>query len=211
MNGSCLLYYICLFIPCQPLVFVFSQKRSPPKWAWWFLLRGISYPRQCLDCQCSFHLTAAELAAQTVDGYFAFGNWFCIYFFCLIYGHRLPCCPLCYSWPNRSCVRPIIRNLPMSNRICYDEKASHDVYCYPKRFEKQSNSCFSQRKNWNIRSIIIGVTHQMTCCSCPNLFYTIHKISYGGPGGHCPRVLNPFLFASYSNNSQYIFIFDGCQ
>ena len=113
MNGSCLLYYICLFIPCQPLVFIFSQKRSPPKWAWWFLLRGISYPRQCLDCQCSFHLTAAELDAQTVDGYFAFGICFCIYFFCLIYGHRLPCCPLCYSLPCRVYIRPIIKKLSL--------------------------------------------------------------------------------------------------
>ncbi len=27
-----------------------------------------------------------------------------------------------------------------------------------------------------------------------------HKIPYGGPGGHCPRVLNLFLIASYNNN-----------
>ena len=35
--------------------------------------------------------------------------------------------------------------------------------------------------------------------------------AFGGPFGHCPRVLNPFLSASYSNNSQYIFIRQVCQ
>ena len=34
---------------------------------------------------------------------------------------------------------------------------------------------------------------------------------YGGPGGIRTPVQNTFLSASYSNNSQYIFIFDQCQ
>jgi hypothetical protein len=29
------------------------------------------------------------------------------------------------------------------------------------------------------------------------------NILYGGPAGNCPRVLNPFLSASYSNNLHY--------
>ena len=63
-------------------------KKSPPKWAWLFLLRGISCPRRCLDCQCGFRC-AAELYAHTVDSYFTFSRCFCIYFFC-IYGRESP-------------------------------------------------------------------------------------------------------------------------
>ena len=55
-------------------------KENPPGRVPEFLLRGMSYPRQCLDCQCSVHLAGAELDAQTVDGYFAFCICFCIYF-----------------------------------------------------------------------------------------------------------------------------------
>lgn len=29
---------------------------------------------------------------------------------------------------------------------------------------------------------------------------TFHKLPYGGPGGHCPRVLNPFQSTSYNHN-----------
>ncbi len=34
----------------------------------------------------------------------------CVYSFCLIYGHRLPCCPLVYSLPCRNHDWPIIKN-----------------------------------------------------------------------------------------------------
>ena len=66
------------------------QQKKGAEAPWLFLLRGKSYPRQCLDCQCGFHLAGTELDAQTVDGYFAVSRCFCIYFWCLIYGHRLP-------------------------------------------------------------------------------------------------------------------------
>ena len=42
-------------------------------------------------------------------------------------------------------------------------------------------------------------------CRRPSLSVSV-KNTFGGPGGYCPRVQNTFLFASYSNNSQYIFI-----
>jgi hypothetical protein len=72
----------------------------------------------------------------------------------------LPSCPLCYSLPNRSCVRPI-RRTPITALppICFQRH----IIRYP----------------------------------CTELRY---GCSSGGPGGHCPRVLNLFLIASYNNN-----------
>ena len=49
-------------------------------------------PRQCLGCQCELFVV-------------------CVYGFCLIYGHRLPCCPLCYLLPCRVYIRPGINTL----------------------------------------------------------------------------------------------------
>ena len=64
---------------------------------WWFLLRGISYPRLRLGCQSELFVV-------------------CIYGFCvfdqvtpILTASTLPDCPFPYSWPNRSCVRPIIK------------------------------------------------------------------------------------------------------
>ena len=39
----------------------------------------------------------------------------------------------------------------------------------------------------------------------------VGNMFYGGPGGHCPRVLNPFLSTSYSLNLHYILISGCCQ
>ncbi len=53
-------------------------------------------PRQCLGCQCELFVV-------------------CVYVFCLIYGHRLPCCPLCYLLPCRNYAGPskeLLTNIP---------------------------------------------------------------------------------------------------
>jgi len=63
-----------------------------------FLLRGISYPRQCLGCQSELFVV-------------------CIYVFCLINGHRLPCCPLCYLLPCRNYAGPSERHLCLVNPL----------------------------------------------------------------------------------------------
>jgi hypothetical protein len=58
----------------------------------------MSYPRQCLGCQCEQFVV-------------------CVYVFCLINGHRLPCCPLCYLLPCRNYAGPSERHLCLVNPL----------------------------------------------------------------------------------------------
>jgi len=49
--------------------------------------------------------------------------------------------------------------LPVPNYTCYNKATSYYVYYNPKRFEKQGNSSFFQRKYRNIWAILIGFAH----------------------------------------------------
>jgi hypothetical protein len=60
----------------------------------------MSYPRQCLGCQCEQFVV-------------------CVYVFCLINGHRLPCCPLCYLLPCRNYAGPSERHLCFVNPLSF--------------------------------------------------------------------------------------------
>jgi hypothetical protein len=91
-TGSCAFAHVVLLNSV-----VYIKTKGPSRPFGLFLLRGISYPRQCLGCQSELFVV-------------------CIYVFCLINGHRLPCCPLCYLLPCRVYIRPIRKTL---------------MFCYP--------------------------------------------------------------------------------
>jgi hypothetical protein len=53
--------------------------------------------------------------------------------------------------------------------------------------------------------------HTIPTRALRGFFHLGQLCAYGGPGGIRTPVQNTFLFASYSNNLQYIFIWDRCQ
>ena len=76
-----LLNLCCLQFYCTRKAWVCQPKKSPPKWAWLFLLRGISYPRRRLGGQCEQFVV-------------------CVYGFCF-YGQETPTLTV-FTLPGRS-------------------------------------------------------------------------------------------------------------
>ena len=99
----------------------------------------------------------------------------------------LPCCPLCYSLPCRNHDWPFIKKL-ISDLIASNTSSVTSL------FVVTSAGSISQTQ-------IVFVTP-----SCSAVILIFIQFPYGGPGGSRTRVQNTFLFASYSNNLQYIFI-----
>ena len=65
----------------------------------------------------------------------------------------------------------------------------------------QSVSPLTQSTVHSAASLISVNDSKNHCFICCHI-----QTPYGGPGGICTPVQNTFLFASYSNNLQYIFI-----
>jgi hypothetical protein len=60
--------------------------------------------------------------------------------------------------------------LPVSYCVCDDEETGYHMYYNPKSLEPQGYSSFSQGKNGHIRTIIVGLAHQVASGSGPDTF-----------------------------------------
>ena len=69
--------------------------------------------------------------------------------------------------------------------------------------------CYSQPGRSCVRPIIKHTTYPSIGICFLGLLEG--NVFYGGPGGHCPRVLNPFLVASYNHSMQYNTTITKCQ
>ena len=54
--------------------------------------------------------------------------------------------------------------------ICHDEAASYNMYHYPEGFEKQSHPGFFHSEYGHTRTILVGLTHDMTSGPGPDAF-----------------------------------------
>ena len=137
--------------------------------------------------------------------------------FCLINGHRLPCCPRIYLLPNRSCVRPIrctLVNLGFALRVMNPvhlvdlagvEPASrtlfsllHTAITFTYRQVFRAIQCCisctrhaSPQGSVNHIRLPLGVYMVLPSLSTPIKPINIQS-SYGGPGGSRTRVQNAF-------------------
>ena len=92
----------------------------------------------------------------------------------------------------------------------YRCRAVHSVTLCPvetmQAHHNQSVSPLTQSTVHSAASLISVNDSKNHCFICCHI-----QTPYGGPGGICTPVQNTFLFASYSNNLQYIFILGVCQ
>ena len=110
-----------------------------------------------------------------------------------------------YSWPNRSCVRPIIK---------YTSQYIDGPYIFTIPFFGWSKGSLPRLSILsNTSQEMYSIKHTRTTIAPKKTWKSkcYANVFYGGPGRHCPAVLNPFLSNSLRCSLYCIFIFDCCQ
>lgn len=63
----------------------------------------------------------------------------------------------------------------MPYSVCNNKSTRDHVYYNPESLEKQGQSSFFQGKNGHIRSVMIGIAHEVASGSGPDFFQSFHS------------------------------------
>ena len=90
-------------------------------------------------------------------------------------------------------------NLPVPYHVGYDEATSDHMDHDPESLETQCYPGFSHGQDGNPGTILIGVTHDMTCGSSPDTFYAadhgrLNHMAQATPANHATAITAYLIF-----------------